>query len=83
MTEAEFYAGYDEWLEDQEKMCGASLTMGPAHDSYGTSCELDKGHYPATDHKGPHPIADDEEITWTGGGSCAGDPLPYSITTRR
>ena len=67
---------------DDSDECGAELTIGPAHDPYGTSCDQPIGHYPATDHAGPHPMGMQrgDRITWTGGGTCAGDALPFSIT---
>ena len=38
---------YEEFLAEQERMCGASVTLGGA-DPYGASCELEAGH------RGPH-----------------------------
>lgn len=58
--------------------CGRSLKIGPAHDPYGTECDLPVGHAGA--HEGQHPLIDDERVRWTGGGYAAGDPLPYKIT---
>jgi hypothetical protein len=62
--------------------CGADLTVGPAHDPYGTSCDQPPGHYPATDHAGPHPMGTQagDRVTWRGGGTCAGDRLAHEIT---
>jgi len=63
--------------------CGAPLTLGPQHDPYQTACDQAEGHYPGTDHAGPHPLGTrpGDRITWRGGGRCAGDPLPYEITS--
>jgi len=64
---------YEEFLAEQERMCGASVTLGGA-DPYGASCELEAGH------RGPHvsanPFGGDGTYEWSGGGMCAGDPLP-------
>lgn len=67
---------YD-WEDYPEPQCDAFIDMGPAHDPYGTSCDQPVGH--AGPHQGPHPFLEDEDIAWTGGGSCAGDPLPYTV----
>lgn len=83
--------GRDAWdamLAHEEEMdrvhdtqCNASLTIGPAHDPYGTSCDLSEAHVnddrPVV-HAGPHPMGEGR-IRWTGGGSVAGDPLPVHI----
>jgi hypothetical protein len=63
--------------------CGAPLTLGPQHDPYRTTCDQAEGHYPGTDHTGPHPLGTrpGDRITWQGGGRCAGDSLPYEITS--
>lgn len=61
----------------EQECCGASLTLGPTHDPYGSECELAPGHYPETDHEGLDPFGGDGKVTWRGGGMCAGDPLPY------
>lgn len=52
--------------------CGNSISTG-GHDPYGTTCDLPHGH------DGPHAGPDyfgEGRMTWEGGGSCAGDPLP-------
>lgn len=76
---------YDAWVAEQNSQCGAPLTIGPAHDPYGTNCDLSVDH--AGDqraageqvvHAGPHPMGDGR-IRWTGGGSLVGDPLPFHI----
>lgn len=63
--------------------CGAPLTLGPQHDPYQTTCDQAESHFPGTDHAGPHPLGTrpGDRITWRGGGRCAGDPLPYEITS--
>jgi hypothetical protein len=65
---------YDEFIAEQERMCGASTTLGSSADPYGASCELDAGH------RGPHvsanPLGGEGTYEWSGGGMCAGDPLP-------
>jgi hypothetical protein len=78
---AEEEEAYARHMREQDLLCNASIEMGPRNDLYGSSCELEKGHYPETDHKGPHPIAENTTITWRGGGYCAGDPLPMHITS--
>jgi hypothetical protein len=64
---------YDEFIAEQERMCGSSVTLGGS-DPYGATCELDAGH------RGPHvsanPFGGDGVYEWSGGGYCAGDPLP-------
>jgi len=64
---------YDEWVAQQERICGVGVTLGGA-DPYGAECELDAGH------RGPHvsrnPFGGDGVYEWSGGGSVAGDPLP-------
>lgn len=52
--------------------CGASFVTG----DYGTECDKDEGH------PMPHEADDPMEmpgvrVSWEGGGSCAGDRLPY------
>lgn len=64
-----------------EAQCGAPFVTGGS-DPYSTSCDNMNGpsHHPATKHSAPHPLAmgdDESRVEWNGGGSCAGDPLPY------
>lgn len=68
---------YRAYCEALDRQCGSSLVMGPHHDPYSTTCDLDMGHTGA--HEGWEPICGETRIKWTGGGSCAGDPLPSSI----
>lgn len=63
--------------EEPPVFCGRSIRMGSQHDPYGTECDLQLGH--EGEHEGPHPLLEDERISWTGGGSAAGDALPYHI----
>lgn len=66
---------YDAWCAEMESMCGVGISTG-GHDPYGTSCDLPRGH------DGPHEGPDFfgvGRLKWTGGGSCAGDPLPVHI----
>lgn len=61
---------YIAWQEEMERQCGRSISIG-AED--GTSCELDNGH--DGPHRGRNPY-DEGFVEWSGGGMCAGDPLP-------
>lgn len=76
MTPAE-EAAYDAWCAEQERRCGRDLTMGSPVDPYGVTCDLDRGH--AGPHEGDHPLAETDRVRWTGGGYCAGDPLPARV----
>ena len=64
---------YDEWVAEQERKCGVSVTLGGA-DPYGATCELDAGH--RGPHVSPNPFDGEGTYEWSGGGMCAGDPLP-------
>lgn len=66
----------DEEALTEDDECGAHFTTGGV-DPYGTECDLPTGHYPMTKHEGPDPFGNDTRVKWNGGGSCAGDPLPY------
>jgi hypothetical protein len=68
--------------EDDERNseCGATLVLGSRDEPYGTECDLKKGHYPDSDHKGLDPYGNSGFVTWRGGGTCAGDPLPFYNT---
>jgi hypothetical protein len=65
---------YLAWCEEMERMCGRSVTLGGA-DPYGATCEKDAGH--DGPHRSPNPFGGDDYYEWTGGGMCAGDPLPF------
>lgn len=65
----------DDPNEDEDDRCWASFTTGGS-DPYGTSCDLPAGHGPGP-HSGPDPMGGPGRVSWIGGGSCAGDPLPY------
>lgn len=67
-------------------MCGSGFDMGPSWDPYGVHCELDRQLHQRDEkgsplHQGhnPLPAPGQEIVMWTGGGSCAGDPLPHHI----
>lgn len=61
---------YEAWCEEMARQCGRSITIGTED---GSSCELDNGH--SGPHRGRNPF-DEGYVEWTGGGMCAGDPLP-------
>lgn len=61
------------FIEKMEKQCGCSISTG-GFDPYGTACDLDKGH--DGPHEGPDFFVEGARISWSGGGYCAGDPLP-------
>lgn len=67
---------------EQALLCHAAFTTGGS-DPYGTTCTQPMGHDGS--HIAPHPMAmgelDTSVITWRGGGSVAGDPLPYRDVT--
>ena len=64
--------------DEQPDECGAQLVT-PGPDPYATSCDQPPGHYPASKHDGDDPIfpGPGMRVRWQGGGSCAGDPLPF------
>jgi hypothetical protein len=67
--------GLEAYYASMENECGNSISTG-GFDPYGTHCDLQHGH------TGPHEGSDyfgEGRMTWTGGGSCAGDPLPVHI----
>jgi hypothetical protein len=76
---------YNEWAGGGEEMCGAGFTTGPAHDPYGTGCEYSRRDHPRRDggallHRGGAPLGGPGDmVEWTGGGTCAGDPLPHTV----
>ena len=66
--------------------CDSGFSMGPAHDPYGVECEYIRRDHPKDGngqllHVGlnPLPAPGKEVIEWTGGGYCAGDPLPAHV----
>jgi hypothetical protein len=67
---------YDD--DERADECGAQLVT-PGPDPYATSCDQPPGHYPASKHEGDDPIfpGPGMRVRWHGGGSCAGDPLPF------
>ena len=54
--------------------CTAEYVTG-GHDPYGTECDLAPGH--SGPHLGANPFGGKGRVEWSGGGSVAGDPLPY------
>ncbi len=75
-TMPDYDDSYAAWCAEQERLCGRSLTLGASADPYGVTCDKDRGH--AGLHAGPDPISEDpdQRVCWSGGGTCAGDPLP-------
>jgi hypothetical protein len=63
-----------EELERHQRECGNTITIGPAHDPYGLSCERDK-HGLEVKHRASNPLGAGGYMEWNGGGSVAGDPL--------
>jgi hypothetical protein len=61
--------------DEGDDTCSARWVSGGS-DPYATECEDTQGHYPETDHIGPNPYGVGK-VSWRGGGSCAGDALPY------
>lgn len=57
-----------------DRECGRSVILGSAHDPYGADCELEIGHLGP--HRSRDPFGGTGYYEWTGGGMCAGDPLP-------
>jgi len=70
---------YEEFCAEQENMCSVGISTG-GFDPYGTHCDLEHGH------EGPHQGPDffgDGRLVWKGGGTCVGDPLPFTILEHR
>ncbi|GAB3861839.1 hypothetical protein ACFPIJ_56470 [Dactylosporangium cerinum] len=59
---------------DWPETCNAHYATG-GHDPYGTSCDHAPGHKGR--HRGRDPFGGDGHVEWYGGGTVAGDPLPY------
>ena len=72
---AEYQARADDLITSTPdvELCWASYVTAGS-DPYGTSCDLPAGHRGS--HEGEHPLRDDARLSWSGGGYCAGDPLP-------
>src|SRR6476646_10016954 len=70
---------YEAYMAELERQCRATYITG-GHDPYGTDCGLDAGH--SGPHRGDDPMGNEGQIEWTGGGSCAGDPLPVRNVRR-
>lgn len=60
---------------DPEEECRAEFVTGPAHDPYGTDCELEPQH--EGPHDGPDPFGGTGRVQWRGGEMAGGDRLPY------
>jgi hypothetical protein len=77
---------YDAWVTEQERLCDTGFTIGSRFDPTHVSCLKDREFHWDPDNKNMHvgefalgPRSPGEEpnyVRWTGGGSCAGDPLP-------
>lgn len=72
LAEHEGIEAYERYCTERENECGNSISTG-GFDPYGTSCDLMHGH--AGPHEGPDYFGEGR-MSWEGGGSCAGDPLP-------
>lgn len=59
-----------EWPET----CEAGFVTG-GQDPYGTQCDLAPGN--TGPHRRADPFGGDDHVEWSGGGTAAGDPLPY------
>lgn len=58
---------WEDWDED-EGLCGATITFGPQHDPYGARCDLPIEHQGNSPHSGPHPVDDTPgaRVQWVG-----------------
>lgn len=70
---------HDVWADLEaerfERLCNRTLLFGSG-ELYQADCDLDAGH------DGPHEAdAMEGRVSWTGGGWCAGDPLPARNVT--
>ena len=67
-----------------EDECHVSIVLGPRHDPYGAECEV-VGEHVQRNGRDIHRMTGDPfgnrdgEFRWLGGGSVAGDSLPYEI----
>lgn len=61
-----------------EDECRMEITFGPRHEPYGASCEA-KGEHDIHFQQGDPFGNRDVVFRWTGGGSVAGDSLPFRI----
>jgi hypothetical protein len=75
-----FDAAHEAWCEEQMRLCSAEFTSGPREDPCGSMCDRGLGHAPHTPHEAADPFAGPGDrmlrVSWSGGGMCAGDPLP-------
>jgi hypothetical protein len=75
-TQSAFDACQAQQHDPREHECGCTISTG-GHDPYSTSCDLDANH--TGPHEGPGWFSYEERLRWTGGGSCAGDALPFEL----
>lgn len=67
--------------------CDSGFDTGPAWDPYRVSCLFIRRGHPERDgkplHRGVNPLPgpgpEPQYLAWTGGGYCAGDPLPHHL----
>lgn len=64
---------YEAYQAELARMCGRAVEYGTASDPSGTTCDQEAGH--GGEHSGPDAFGEGR-LFWTGGGYCAGDPLP-------
>jgi len=74
ITQQELDRMYDRWCEEQAKLCPSEFVTGGS-DPYSSSCRLERNH--DGPHVGSDPLGGPGVVRWEGGGSCAGDSLPY------
>jgi hypothetical protein len=71
------YGNFDEY----DQTCSATYATGGS-DPHATTCDQPRGHYKygsntGTQHEGPDAFGGGGRVKWSGGGTCAGDPIPY------
>lgn len=63
LSDPAYLAWCEECAAAAERECGAEWVGGPAHDPYGSHCDLDKGH--GGPHSGPNPLGEPgERMEW-------------------
>lgn len=65
------------WSEFEPEVCGIPVVFGGS-DPSGAECDKSPGH--GDDHEGDSPFGEGR-VSWSGGGTCAGDALPVSNVT--
>ena len=73
MSNYPYDPAFEAWQAEQDRLCHGDFTTGDV-DPYGTTCDQLRGH--TGPHIGPDPFGADNRISWKGGGTCAGDPIP-------